>query len=1449
MDVDASPSSPLHSLFLHWMSLPSTSVYIQHALHSIRFPSSPTPPHSASPLSPSTAHVSDDPMSDSHPPPTSPHPSSSFPLRNGTRPPSPPDSPTSSSKPPFIITLPSDAPDAEVVKDAPGSLLSPPPSLSPQAGSPSSSPPYRVALRVDTDTRFSQGGQGASPPLSPKSPAKQSPPSSQSPDPSQHSPHKKRKSNNATSQSPATSPTPSPPHRLSSTSPPKSPRAATPPRSPITRSPSSSSLLLPSQPPPTAGHIRQFWWPEGEPVSPGTRSRDERRIRRLFRRVERGEKEEEEKEEDADEAVDEDDEAPDAPQPALPREALYPITTRVCGLSSYVTGALYAALLAHSRLHFPHYHLHDHEAADAGKAHSEAEEKSAGAASQSEMDMKEALAASTTSSPLIHLDVFLSYYHAHIQPFDTVTRFFRVLRSTPSSRYLVRDNFKPIVADIVSRHPGLEFLQSTPEFQFKYAQTVIARIFYQVNVSGSERMTLTEVRQSNLLLMLGLLDQEDDINKLNDFFSYEHFYVIYCICQGTLVNLADGTSVPIEQVRVHDSVLSYATGTADQKEGLTPRQVQHVFDMGVKECVELLFSDGRTLTCTPDHRLRTADGRWVEAGALVIDVDEVAVGAEYPDSTFGANPTAEWRLDLQATLGYELNMAQKTRHSLAFARLLGYLLTDGTANDDYSVWYTGHQLDIDAVQRDMLLLTDVAPAVTAGTRTLQISAPRPLHRAFQHVGVEGGKRTSTVTRFPAFVTAADCPLPIVREFLGGLFGGDGCTLGLGPGGGMSRLTGLGFVTTRSGDVAEQQQALLQQELFALLQRCGVDTTTISTSFVLVAPNTCSKEGAAEYSELQSQSATLTPTVTAATLDPTQHYRLKFLIGAAGVTSFARRVGFRYSCHKQQRLSAAVACYRGRERYLEQKRQLSTRTVELCGTPPTRSIKDALQQAKAELSRDEQLLPRIKAWWPTEMDQLLAMSKARFDNDNVENQLQAMNSRRFFSAPHTQTRALHPAAPEDGEGLAQFCRAIAMLKLLHEGVERLPAEELAGRVEALVSCAVARQPDWLRELLRRRKGMRASPPLSGSESVDQVTYGVHEDARVLPLFRVRLIGRRAVGPKHVYDLSVPSEQGDHTASFTANGIVAHNCKFWELDSDHDGFIDINDLSSYDDYALTSKVVERVIAGCGRPLLSQVKGKMNYLDFVVFLVSEIDKAQGVSIDYWFNCIDLDGDGVITGYEMEAFFEEQKQRIQALSQEQITFIDILCQLADMVKGGQEAGKDLLPLSSAPVPSRSSASQLAMASAAHLQTLPAATFTKKDLRSSNLAAAFFNTLFNLNKFILSEQRDPVRIKQIHDTPQLSDWDRYAISGYYRLAEVDAEDGGVEEEVGEEEGDREDWRSRGGGGAGGEAGEVYVREDVEEDEEGDGMEVDEHGGTVAHAQATAAGDAMTDSVDDDGKR
>ena len=65
-------------------------------------------------------------------------------------------------------------------------------------------------------------------------------------------------------------------------------------------------------------------------------------------------------------------------------------------------------------------------------------------------------------------------------------------------------------------------------FSFSIFLQVIARIFYVVNRSWSGRLTIGELRRSNFLATLHLLDEEEDINAVTDYFSYEHFYVIYC---------------------------------------------------------------------------------------------------------------------------------------------------------------------------------------------------------------------------------------------------------------------------------------------------------------------------------------------------------------------------------------------------------------------------------------------------------------------------------------------------------------------------------------------------------------------------------------------------------------------------------------------------------------------------------------------------------------------------------------------------------------------------------------------------------------------------------------------------------------------------------------------------------------------------------------------------------
>ena len=57
---------------------------------------------------------------------------------------------------------------------------------------------------------------------------------------------------------------------------------------------------------------------------------------------------------------------------------------------------------------------------------------------------------------------------------------------------------------------------------------MIYRIFYKLNRSGSGRMTYRELKRSDLLEALYALEREEDINRVTKYFSYEHFYVIYC---------------------------------------------------------------------------------------------------------------------------------------------------------------------------------------------------------------------------------------------------------------------------------------------------------------------------------------------------------------------------------------------------------------------------------------------------------------------------------------------------------------------------------------------------------------------------------------------------------------------------------------------------------------------------------------------------------------------------------------------------------------------------------------------------------------------------------------------------------------------------------------------------------------------------------------------------------
>jgi len=200
-----------------------------------------------------------------------------------------------------------------------------------------------------------------------------------------------------------------------------------------------------------------------------------------------------------------------------------------------------------------------------------------------------------------------------------------------------------------------------------------------------------------------------------------------------------------------------------------------------------------------------------------------------------------------------------------------------------------------------------------------------------------------------------------------------------------------------------------------------------------------------------------------------------------------------------------------------------------------------------------------------------------------------------------------------------------------------------------------------------------------------------------------------------------------------------CKFWELDKDHDLFIDREDLARHNDHALSTRMIERIFSGAVTRGSAQKEGRMSYTEFVWFLLSEEDKRHPTAIEYWFRCMDLDGDGVLSMYELEYFYEEQLQRMEQLGIETLPFDDCLCQMLDMIRP-------------------STANQINL----------------KDLKYCKMTPVFFDTFFNLEKYLDHEQRDPFATQRETDEEgnELSDWDRFAAEEYELLV---AEEGNNE--------------------------------------------------------------------------
>ncbi len=407
-----------------------------------------------------------------------------------------------------------------------------------------------------------------------------------------------------------------------------------------------------------------------------------------------------------------------------------------------------------------------------------------------------------------------------------------------------------------------------------------------------------------------------------------------CIAAGTPVLLANGTARRIEHMPGDGGAMVFGP-TADTKLGLAV-QTENIVQ-GVRDCISLTLQDGRTLVCTPDHEILRSDGRWVRADQLVPGQDRVVIGLEAP-----LDEPAEDEHNYALLAGdsrFTMETTDARQRALAFARLLGHLLGDGSISaTGQGRMNAGQAVDREVILDDIELLTGKRPAAKAyDERKWAIVLPKELTDAVIALpGVRIGRRIDQAPRLPEFLLDDKCPVSMVREFLGGVFGADGhapALKRLSEREGDAIITHPAYSQSAKPEHVERLREVMGQ-LIHLLARCGVDT-----------------DGAKVYEYPVRRATSSYPPAQDGT--PRVEVRLSLTNGL----SFVERVGFRYSVDKAIKASAAAVYWRTVDKINQQRLRMSACLEDIHKEYPEMSFNRARAAAAADLkSREAVVFP-------------------------------------------------------------------------------------------------------------------------------------------------------------------------------------------------------------------------------------------------------------------------------------------------------------------------------------------------------------------------------------------------------------------------------------------------------------------------------------------------------------
>jgi DNA-directed RNA polymerase II subunit RPB2 len=537
-----------------------------------------------------------------------------------------------------------------------------------------------------------------------------------------------------------------------------------------------------------------------------------------------------------------------------------------------------------------------------------------------------------------------------------------------------------------------------------------------------------------------------------------------CYCENTPIAMTNGLSMLIKNMRSCNSeVLGWDEKTNQM---ISSKQTGFLYK-GERECIKVTFEDGRTNILTPEHPILTSDNQWIKAKDLVINEQRVKSSITCPlvDYTEEIKLCNGWNLQVGDLL-FKTDNSENYMKTLVFAKLLGYLITDGTIckinNQIKSRIYLGHMNDVNSMFNDIRLLCPINQNKFKCKNLYVIDLPQIItNNIIKLDGILIGKRVVQPASLPNFILDPNCPKPIVREFLGGLFGGDGhtCVLGMHRGK-RDILSSISFSQTKNREHFESLTQIMK-DIKILLERFDINKVTIQKF----------KETSHSKKKILQE-------------DMSKNYQLILHLHIDELIPFHEKIGFRYCCHKSQRLEASVSYRRLRNQVIRQHNWLVNRVNEITNFKNIKSMnpskivhtQKAINDAVEELKKTEPLIHKYAI--PTTHDLTVHLIKG------------------------TQFGSFRSSSFPTAEEYLKQIGAYEWFLTEHEEINI--DNEFNQEDEEEIEC-------------------------------NKMNYGVSRDIDGIPTMNLKVIDIRPAGIYPVYDIEV-----ENTHSFLANGIVSHNC---------------------------------------------------------------------------------------------------------------------------------------------------------------------------------------------------------------------------------------------------------------------------------------------------------------------